>query len=412
MNLIEIRKAAQILRGASSEGKNKVLSEIARLLKEREPQILAANKQDLESLDRNATSAFRDRLALNPVRIDQMIESLNEVIALVDPVNEIVEQRILKNGLKVKRVKAPLGVILMIFESRPNVAIESFSLAFKSGNAAILRGGKESMRTTAALYEVLNQALSENDFPVECLWGITDPDRSLTAALLKESRYIDVVVPRGGDKLIEFVVSNSRIPIIKNDRGLCHVYAHEDADLKMAENIVKNAKTQRPGVCNSMETLLVHERVAVRFLPSLHEALKPFSVKWFGCSKTLEILNGHHEVRPASAESWDTEYLDFIMNCKIVASFDEAIAHIETHGSRHSESIVTRSAQVAKEFQATVDAAAVYWNASTRFTDGHQLGLGGELGISTQKLHVRGPVGLSELTSARWIIDGEGQTRA
>jgi glutamate-5-semialdehyde dehydrogenase len=269
------------------------------------------------------------------------------------------------------------------------------------------------MRITpsGALYGILADALAGAGLPRESVWGITDPDRKLAEALLERDRDIDIVVPRGGDALIEFVVSNARMPIIKNDRGLCHVYVHEDADLEMAANIVENAKCQRPGVCNAMETLLVHRAVAERFLPLVYGRLAGASVRWSADPESRALLAGKAGVDAAGPASFDTEYLDMKMSCAVVGSLDEAIAHIEKHGSRHSESIVTRSERAAREFQSRVDAAAVYWNASTRFTDGFELGLGGELGISTQKLHVRGPVGLRELTSPRWIIDGTGQIR-
>jgi glutamate-5-semialdehyde dehydrogenase len=261
------------------------------------------------------------------------------------------------------------------------------------------------------IYEILGQALAQSGAPREGLWGITDPDRAIVESLLQKKDCIDVVVPRGGDALIDFVTRNSLIPIIKNDRGMCHVYVHEDADLKMAEEIVDNAKTQRPGVCNAMETLLVHEKIAAEFLPALHRRLATKSVQWFGCPKSLALLGAAPDVSSAEPRSWDTEYLSLRMNCRVVSSLEEAMAHIEEHGSRHSEAIVTRSAPIARTFENEVDAAVVYWNASTRFTDGFSLGLGGELGISTQKLHVRGPVGLRELTSVRWLIEGDGQTR-
>ena len=247
--------------------------------------------------------------------------------------------------------------------------------------------------------------------PAACLWGIADSDRKLIEELLKQTDHIDVVVPRGGEQLIDFVVKHSKIPIIKNDRGLCHVYAHEDADVEMARKIVINAKVQRPGVCNSMETLLVHERLAPQLLPKLFAETVDLSVKWHACTKTLAILGPKAAAQVATDLNFSTEYLDLEMNCRIVSSLEEALAHIDRFGSRHSEAILTASEKTAKKFESEVDAAVVYWNASTRFTDGFELGLGGELGISTQKLHVRGPVGLRELTSERWIIEGTGQTR-
>jgi glutamate-5-semialdehyde dehydrogenase len=404
--------SSRYLRAAPAESKNGVLLEAARLLDEMKNVILKANAQDLQSLDpARASPAFQDRLTLNEKRIREMIESLRQVASLPDPVGEIDETYTLDNGLRAQRVRSPLGVIFMIFESRPNVAVEAFSLGLKSGNAMILRGGKESRLTTDVLYGILEQAIASQKISSEILWGITDPDRDIPHFLLQQKRWIDVVVPRGGDSLIQFVVENSKIPIIKNDRGMCHVYVHEDADLKMALEIVNNAKTQRPGVCNAMETLLVHRSVAKALLPALYEIMKVHQVEWHGCPETLKILSGHPDVLAATQESWDTEYLDFKLNCRVVESQIQAEEHIASHGSGHSEAIITGSQDAAKRFEREIDAAAVYWNASTRFTDGFELGLGGELGISTQKLHVRGPVGLRELTSLRWIIEGNGQIR-
>lgn len=405
------RASAQALRSAEFARKNQVLLDAAESIASREAEILQSNAEDLGALGSDVTGAFRDRLRLDDARIKHMAESLRQVAGLDDPVNEEVERRTLENGLLVRRVRSPLGVILMIFESRPNVAVESFSLGFKAGNVMILRGGKESMRTTAVLYKILSEALQKNGFSLDTLWGITDPDRKLTELLLEQSKYIDIVVPRGGDRLIEFVVARARMPIIKNDRGLCHVYVHEDADLGLAAEIVANAKCQRPGVCNAMETVLIDRKIAAGFIPRLYDRLSPMEVEWHACVETAQLLKGKQKVYAAAAESFDTEYLDLKMSARVVGSLEEAIAHIEKHGSRHSESIITKSERVAREFQSRIDAAAVYWNASTRFTDGFELGLGGELGISTQKLHVRGPVGLRELTSVRWIVDGTGQVR-
>lgn len=411
VHLSETQAAARSLRSLSTEKKNEVLILAAQKLLEKEAQILTANQADLARLVSTVTDAFRDRLKLDRSRLEKMAESLRKVAALSDPVGEVVEQQALDNGLKVRRMRSPLGVIFMIYESRPNVAIEAFSLAFKAGNAIILRGGKESSQTTSVLYEILREALSLSGVMPEVLWGITTPDRAWTEYLLQQRSQIDVVVPRGGDSLIQYVVEHSKIPIIKNDRGMCHIYVHDDADLQMAERIVINSKTQRPGVCNAMETLLVHEKRAAEFLPSLYQSLEPFSVEWAACPRSLEILQGRARVSPVENESFDTEYLSLKMNVRIVASLDQAIEHIEEHGSRHSEAIITQSQSTARFFEGEVDAAVVYWNASTRFTDGFELGLGGELGISTQKLHVRGPVGLKELTSLRWVIEGTGQVR-
>ena len=403
--------ASKILRSSPTEKRNQALRLAAGSLKKRSAEIIAANQADLVALPTSAATAFRDRLTLSETRIAQICLGLEQVANFPDPLTEVVENRVLENGLKVKKMRSPLGVIFMIFESRPNVAVESFSLALKSGNVIILRGGKESMKTTEVIYGILSEALVASGLPRDCLWGVTDPDRKLILALLQEKKSIDVVVPRGGETLIDYVVENSKIPIIKNDRGLCHVFINHDADLAMATEIVFNAKTQRPGVCNSMETLLVHEKIKDTFLPKLYERLAARGVQWHVCSKSAQVLQGRVGVVSATAQDWDTEYLDLIINCKVVGSIQEAIDHIEKHGSKHSEAIVTASAVDARRFEAEVDAAAVYWNASTRFTDGFELGLGGELGISTQKLHVRGPVGLRELTSVRWILEGNGQIR-
>jgi glutamate-5-semialdehyde dehydrogenase len=299
----------------------------------------------------------------------------------------------------------------MIFESRPNVIFEAFSLAFKSGNVILLRGGSESAETARAIYQLMNQVIEQCGLRSSPFLGLENYDRELVSWLLKQKEYIDIVVPRGGDRLIEYVQLTSLMPIIKNDRGLCHVYVHVDADLDMAVQIVRNAKVQRPGVCNSMETVLVNAKIAEKFLSLLYQATEKDHLQWRVDEKSYSFLKTKTNVQIAASTAWDTEYLDLIMNCKVVENYDEALLHIEKHGSKHSESIVTNSPQTARHFQQEVDAAVVYWNASTRFTDGFELGLGGELGISTQKLHVRGPVGLKELTTLRWIIDGVGQIR-
>jgi glutamate-5-semialdehyde dehydrogenase len=408
--LKKIHNSTKKLRLSSVEIRNQVLIRAADLLIQNQNKIIQANQKDLKQLSSNMSSAFRDRLILNTQRIEHMALSLKQVAGLADPLLTQSETQILKNGLQLKKMRSPLGLIFMIFESRPNVAIEAFSMGFKSGNAMILRGGKESRHSTSALYKILKQALQEAQL-TDALWGITDPDRKIVNELLKQKQHIDVVVPRGGESLIQYVVKNSLIPIIKNDRGLCHIYVHSDADLKMARAILLNSKTQRPAVCNSMETMLIHESLASELLPLVYEDMRAFDVQWFGCAKTVALLNGRAGVKLAKLKNWNTEYLEQIVNCKVVKSIDEAILHIEAHSSRHSESIVTANVKLARQFQNEIDSAVVYWNASTRFTDGFEFGLGGELGISTQKLHVRGPVGLLALTNERWIVDGKGQTR-
>lgn len=412
-NLKRVKEACVGLRLVDSKKKNEVLRSLANLLTQNSKKILMANERDLK-VNTHQPPAYIDRLRLNIERIDAMSESLRKVAELDDPVGEEVDEKTLKNGLKLKRVRASLGVIFMIFESRPNVAIEAFSMAFKSGNAIILRGGKESKFSVAVIYGLIQAALRGADIDKNCLLGITDYDRKIVDQLLLQKDYIDIVIPRGGEKLIAHVQANSLMPVIKNDRGLCHVYVHEDADIEMAKKIVINAKTSRPSVCNALETLLVHQKVAARFLPILVDAMQAFEMKYYVCKKSFRILKGSAKSKSAKLakeENYNTEYLDFKLNIKVVSGLEEAIKHIEKFGSKHSEAILTKNEKIARLFQAQVDAAVVYWNASTRFTDGFEMGLGGEIGISTQKLHVRGPVGLRELTSIRWVVDGTGQIR-
>lgn len=409
--LLSIQRASRSLAQSPVQVRNQVLQNLSELLARKQDAILTANRMDLESLDQATPSAFRDRLELNLKRLQAMQESLAEVVQFADPLAEVLPSQRLANGLLLRRVRAPLGVILMIFEARPNVIPEAFSLAFKAGNSLILRGGSESQKTATVLYQLIGEALASAGVAPEVFWGITDPDRTLTQELMTKQKYIDLLIPRGGEGLIQYVSKNATIPIIKNERGLCHVYLHEDADDAMATNIVVNAKTSRPGVCNAMETLLIH-RQKMALLPALYERLSGLGVQWYGCPETLKVLKGKTGVAPVGPSSFDTEYLDLKINCRIVSSLQEALDHIQTHGSRHSECIVTATEKTARTFQQSVDAAVVFWNASTRFTDGHQFGLGGEMGVSTQKLHVRGPVGLNELTCLRWVVDGSGQTRA
>lgn len=406
-----LRSAARQQRRLETAKKNSALKRLAEALEKNAGAILSANQEDLKNLKSDYPAAFRDRLTLNPKRIQEMAESLRQVAAWADPVGEIVEELTLKNGLKVRRVRAPLGVIFMIFESRPNVILEAFSLAFKSGNVILLRGGSESKATAHAIYSLMNQVMLAEGLSHEPFWGLEDYDRALVDQLLKRKDMIDIVVPRGGEKLIDFVQKTALMPIIKNDRGLCHAYVDEDADLKMAVRVVANAKVQRPGVCNSLETVLVHEKIAAEFLPALYQETDAAGLQWRCDKSSLKILGARPRLQSAIETDWDTEHLDLILNVRVVADLDEALAHIDRHGSKHSETILTRDEKKARRFQNDVDAAAVYWNASTRFTDGFQFGLGGELGISTQKLHTRGPVGLRELTTPRWIADGTGQIR-
>lgn len=410
--LLLLKAGARELRGLKADLKSSYLEALASRVDQSLDVILKANRDDLERLPDTTTPAFRDRLLINKNRLAGMTESLRQVARLPDPVGEVVENRTLANGLNLRRVRAPLGVIFMIFESRPNVVLEAFSLAFKSGNAICLRGGSDSKSTAAVFYHLMRETLRDLGISETVFFGLDVYDRQLVEELLKRPDLIDIVVPRGGEKLIRFVQQTSLMPIIKNDRGLCHAFVNEDADLQMALDIVVNAKMQRPGVCNSLETVLVHESLAKTFLPKLYETALLTGQLDFHCDvQSMGLLQNRERAILAKPEDWNTEYLDFILNCRVVGSLDEALAHIEKYGSKHSETIITKSEAAARRFQNEVDAAAVYWNASTRFTDGFEMGLGGELGISTQKLHVRGPVGLRELTTPRWIIDGNGQIR-
>jgi glutamate-5-semialdehyde dehydrogenase len=406
-----LRKKSREMRRLASEKKNQALLDLASRLEAETADVLTANQVDLQNLSADTTVAFRDRLTLNPQRIAGMVESLRQVAKLPDPVGEVVEEKTLPNGLKLRRVRAPLGVILMIFESRPNVILEAFSLAFKSGNSIVLRSGSDSKNTAQFFYRLMKDVLSKQGLQDTAFLGVEDYDRSLVEMLLKRKDLIDIVVPRGGEKLIDFVQRTALMPIIKNDRGLCHAYVDDEADLQMAVKIVDNAKTQRPGVCNSLETVLVHKAVAERFLPLLYQATEKVGLQWRVDAASEAILKGKSRIQRATEEDWNTEHLDQILNCRVVESFEQAFEHIDRYGSKHSETIITANEGKARQFQEDIDAAAVYWNASTRFTDGFEFGLGGELGISTQKLHVRGPVGLRELTTPRWIIDGHGQIR-
>lgn len=407
-----LKETARLQRRLPAALKMQALLELADHLLGSQAEVLKANAQDLKNLTSETTPAFRDRMTLNTERIAAMTESLRQVARLPDPVGEIVDERTLANGLRTRRVRSPLGVLLMIFESRPNVILEAFSLAFKSGNVIALRGGSESKQTAQAVYSLMVQSLKSSGVQAECFLGIQDYDRAIVETLLKRKDLIDIVVPRGGDRLIEYVQKTSLMPIIKNDRGLCHAFIAADADLDMAVKIVANGKMQRPGVCNSLETVLVDQKIAAAFLNKLYALTESQGLQWHGDAATVDLLKGKARVRLATEEDWDTEYLALILNARVVSGLPEALRHIEKHSSKHSEVIVTQSETMAREFQDEVDAAAVYWNASSRFTDGFELGLGGELGISTQKLHVRGPVGLRELTTPRWICDGTGQIRS
>ncbi len=411
--LIEIGKhaksASKKLSLESSTRKNNALFEIAKALKDNMDYILGENEKDMEKARRgNLSNAILDRLMINENRIDAMCNELKSIAALPDPIGEVVKVIKRPNNLRISQIRVPIGVIGIIYEARPNVTVDAAAICIKSGNAVILRGGAEAIHSNIAIANVISNAVVRAGLPEGCVQLIHDTDRETALNMMRLNEYIDVLIPRGGAGLIKSVVNHSTVPYIETGVGNCHIYVHSDGDLKMAEEIVVNAKVQRPGVCNAMETLLVHEAVAKEFLPMIYKRLSAHGVELCGCEKTLDILP---DIAIASEADWETEYLDLKLAVKLVKTLDEAIEHIEKYGTKHSEAIITDSYRDGERFLKEVDAAAVYINASTRFTDGSQFGFGAEIGISTQKLHARGPMGLNELTSMKYIIHGEGQVR-
>ncbi len=406
---IAVREASRVLYTASTAKKNALLRKIASLLKENQDDIIAANTKDLESArEAGLSKVLLDRLTLNEQRIKQMIAGVRDVITLPDPVGEIISKVKRPNGLVIERMRVPLGAIGIIYEARPNVTIDAAVLCLKAGNAVLLRGGSEAINANAALVSILKLALEQTGFPPSCVEFIDSTDRSAVTEMLKQDRYIDVIIPRGSQSLIRFVAEQSTIPVIVHGEGNCHVYVDRTANLATAEEIVFNAKVQRPSVCNAAEKLLVHSAIAEKFLPRIARRLRSASVELRGDEAVRNILA---DVVPVTEEDWYREYLDLIIAIKIVPSLEEAIRHINTYGSHHSDAIVTGTKSAGEKFLREVDSAAVYVNASTRFTDGYEFGLGAEIGISTQKLHARGPMGLVELTSTKYIVHGKGNIR-
>lgn len=403
------KEAARILATASTSQKNKALLCVADALVEHMEGILSANGQDLEA-GRKAglRPSLLDRLSLSEERIHGMAEGVRKVASLPDPVGQQLEGKTLENGLKLTKIRVPMGVIGIIYEARPNVTSDAAALCIKAGNAVILRGGKEAFQSNMAICGVMRDAFEKAGFPADCVQLIEDTSRETATALMRLNDYLDVLIPRGGGGLIRSVVENATVPVIETGVGNCHVYVEHTADLHMATDIIFNAKTSRPSVCNAIETVLIDREIAQKALPMIYEKLKEKSVEVRGCPETLKILP---DAVPATEEDWGTEYLDYILSVKVVDGIDEAIDHITQYGSGHSECIVTSNYFAAQAFTDRVDAAAVYVNASTRFTDGEQLGMGAEIGISTQKLHARGPMGLPELTTCKFIIQGCGQIR-
>lgn len=404
------KEAALELAVLTTEVKNRALEEMARALLSREKEILEANRADLEEGKKNGmSSALIDRLTLNPKRVAEMAQGLREVAALPDPVGEIIAGWKLPNGLEIQKVRVPLGVVGIIYEARPNVTVDAAGLCVKSGNAVILRGSSSAVNSNRVLTETIASAAEGAGLPAGSIQLVPLTDRESAKELMRMRDYLDVLIPRGGAGLIKTVVEESTVPVIETGVGNCHTYVDASADLDMALQIVINAKCQRPGVCNAMETMLVHAEVAGEFLPRAAQALQERGVVLRGCPRTREILP---DVEEATEEDWYAEYLDLILAVKVVEDLDEAVRHINKYGSKHSETIVTRDYQAARRFVSLVDSADVYVNASTRFTDGGQFGLGAEIGISTQKLHARGPMSLRELTSTKFIIYGDGQVRS
>ncbi len=416
----QAKAASRELAKLTAAEKNSCLLAMADALEKNSVAIQDANALDMEfGAQHGLSAAMLDRLKLDDQRISAMAKGLREVAALADPVGKILDERTRPNGLKLQKISTPIGVVVIIYESRPNVTADAASLCFKSGNATILRGGKEALNSNQIIAKTMIDAgkIANKNFPEHAIQVVPTPDREAIPILLSLTQYVDLCMPRGGESLIRAVADCSRVPVIKHYKGVCHVFVEAEADLKMAEEIVMNAKVQRPGVCNAAETLLVDKAIAENFIPVIGEKLLAKHVEIRGDETTLENLKSQisnfksAKLKPAVEQDWFTEYNDYILNVRVVDGVDAAIEHINHYGSAHSDSIVTKNAAHAKKFLAEVDSAAVYWNASTRFTDGGEFGMGAEIGISTDKIGARGPMGLDELTTYKWLGIGSGQIR-
>ena len=402
------KKASFQLSSASSEQKNDILSAVAKAIGEDMKKILDANAEDIKNARENGMSeSMIDRLSLSESKINAIINAIGKVIALPDPIGK-AQTNIRPNGLEIRKVSVPLGVVGIIYESRPNVTVDAACLCLKSGNVCVLRGGKEAINSNLAFCDSIRRALRECGFDENCVNVLSDTSRDSAKALMTANGKIDVLIPRGGKGLIQSVVENATVPVIETGAGNCHVYVDDSANLDMANEIAFNARVQRPSVCNSAENLLVHEKIAEKFLPMMQKKMKEKNVELRGCEKTLKILP---DITAATEEDFYTEYNDYILSVKVVKDVFEAVTHINEHSTKHSEAIVTENKANADYFTTKIDSAAVYVNASTRFTDGEEFGLGAEIGISTQKMHARGPMGLEALTTTKYVVLGTGQTR-
>lgn len=405
---VNAKKASPILADMETSGKNLALTYIAKALRENVAAILEANALDLENAKKNGMSeAMQDRLTLNEKRISAMAEGVEQVVALPDPIGEIIGGSTLVNGLRVVQKRVPMGVIGIIFESRPNVTVDAAALCFKAGNSVILRGGSDAINSNKALVNLMRTAISNAGAPADCIQLVENTSRDIANAMMRLNQYIDLLIPRGSGRLIHSVIENATVPVIQTGEGNCHVFVDESANLDIAVDIVNNAKTQRPSVCNAIESILVHEKIADSFFRKL-DMVWAGKVKIVGDEKTAGLIKVE---KIADDADYRTEFLDLKLSSKVVSSVDEAIEHINRFGTGHSECIVTNNLENAEKFQRRIDAAAVYVNASTRFTDGFEFGMGAEIGISTQKLHARGPMGLKALTSYKYLINGDGQIR-
>lgn len=414
--IVEICKRAKVasvkMAKLSSEQKNAALYQMANALEANVEKILAANLLDVEAAKvKNLKASLLDRLSLDQKKIQNMAKELREVGALTDPIGTILSSWTRPNGLIISQIRVPLGVIGVIYESRPNVTSDAAGLCIKAGNAVVLRGGTDALQSNLVIGKILQDALSNTDVPTDAIQVVSSPERKVAEELMRMREYIDVLIPRGGADLIKTVIEKAKIPVIETGTGNCHIYIDEDADLETATQIIINAKVQRPGVCNAAEKILIHQNIAKTYIPKIVTELHKNNVEIRGDQTVCQIMPNKEEVKLATEEDWYTEYLDLIIGIKVVKNLTEAITHINKYGTKHSEAIITKDFTKATQFLQEIDSTAVYWNASTRFTDGNQFGLGTEIGISTQKLHARGPMSIQNLTTTKYTILGNGQTR-